>query len=423
MGKDRMTSRIPFARRIVAGFLAVALAFGVPAIAWGDISSTDVIGDSSVGSDASLKTQAPDIVAPAGILQTMDGETLWARDANDERAMASTTKIMTAVVVLEHVDDLDETVTVPALAAGVGESSAGIQAGEKLTVRELLEAMLIHSANEAAETLAISVGGSVPGFVKLMNDKAAQLGLEHTHYTNPHGLDEAGHHTSATDLATLAEYAMRKPVFREVVGTEKMSISASWGTRTIETSNKLLGSFQGADGIKTGWTDDAGYCLVASAKRDGIELVAVVLGTANEDARFTQAARLLEWGFAHYRKMEIASAEETAALVPVGDYLDVSVPAVVSRDESAAVFDVRGELQSTAVVSKTVSAPVKAGQRLGTLSVTQGDRLVVQVPIVAASDVARPGLFERLGVWLTRAWRSVFGGAKTAPLVRIIQTS
>lgn len=418
-----MTSRFLFARRVMAFGLALMLVFGVPGPASGSVADSDAIGGVSIGTAAPLKAQAPDMAAPAAVLQTMDGETLWSRSADQERPMASTTKIMTAVVVLEQVRDLDETLTVPASAVSVGQSSAGIRAGERLTVRELLEAMLIHSANEAAETLAIRVGGSVDGFVGLMNRKAAQLGLSHTHYTNPHGLDQAGHHTSANDLATLAEYAMHKPLFRQIVGTRALRIPAPWGTRLIQTSNKLLDSFAGADGVKTGWTDGAGYCLVASARRDDVELVAVVLGTRRENDRFTQAAKLLEWGFAHYRVRQVASAETTAATVPVSDYLDVSVPAVVSRDATAPVFDVQGGLITTAVVDKQVGAPVKAGQRVGTLVVRQGARLVAQVPIVAKHAVASPGFWQRVGIWLTRRWRAVFGGQRLAPLVRAIKAS
>lgn len=418
-----MTVRLPFTRRLATWLLASLLLLTVPGAAWGSVSDADVIDGTPVGASASRKAVAPDIAAPAAVLETMDGETLWSRDADEQRPMASTTKIMTAVVVLEQVRDLDETLTVPAGAPSVGESSAGIRAGERLTVRELLEAMLIHSANEAAETLAIRVGGSVDGFVALMNRKAARLGLMNTRYANPHGLDEAGHHTSAADLATLAEYAMRKPLFRRIVGTRATRIPAPWGTRLIETSNKLLGSFDGADGIKTGWTDGAGYCLVASAERDGVELVAVVLGTRHEDDRFTQAAKLLEWGFAHYRRVRVASAGTVAALVPVSDYLDERVGAVVSADATAPVFDVRGALSTSAVMASRVRAPVRKGQRLGTLVVRQEGRLVAQAPIVAERAVAAPGLWERMGIWLTRRWRAVFGGRSVAPLVRTIKAA
>lgn len=333
--------------------------------------------------------------------------------------MASTTKIMTALVVLDRADPTDM-VTVSSRAASVGESEAGLVAGGSYTVQRLLEATLVRSGNDAATALAEHVGGDVDGFVALMNAKAAELGLTHTAYTNPHGLDEPGHHTSAADLATLSTIAMADPRFASIVGMERVEVANGSRTTAFDTSNKLIGRYEGATGVKTGWTNDAGYCLVASAQRGAISFVAVVLGTSSEDDRFEQAEELLDWGFAHYAETQVASAEATAALVPVTDWLDRSVAAVVAESAVIPVFDLDGEVVSRVDMLPEVDAPVVAGQRLGTLTVVQGDRLLAQVPVVAAEDVPAPDAWEAVGIWFTRLWRTVFGGELQAPAVPVM---
>jgi D-alanyl-D-alanine carboxypeptidase (penicillin-binding protein 5/6) len=302
----------------------------------------------------------------------------------------------------------------------VGEAGVGLRVGQELTVRELLEAMLVHSGNDAAITLAIRTSGSVAGFVDAMNAKAVELDLRDSHFTNPHGLDESGHHTSAADLATMARYAMNNETFRAIVRMKDVRVPVGSGTKRFDASNLLLGTFSGANGIKTGWTNDAGYCVVASAERGGIELYAVVLGTKTESARFEQAKTLLEWGFAHYSVQQLTSADTTAALVVVTDYLDKTVPAIVAETTSTAVYDVRGPITVRADVAEEVAAPVAAGQRLGTLTVEQGGRLLSQVPIVAADAIPEPTFWEGIQIGVTRLWRKLFGGMLQAVPVTVI---
>lgn len=386
----------------------------VAAVASGAVRSSDRVAGIPLAERSAWSTAAPDVDMPSGVLVTADGRELWSRAADAQRAMASTTKIMTAVVVLESVDDLDERVRVTGAADAVGESEAGLLPGESYTVRSLLEAMLVHSGNDAAAALAEHVAGSQPAFVELMNAKAQELDLKETRFANPHGLDEPGHHTSARDLATLARYALQIPEFRRIVGMPSMTLAGGRGERRFENSNKLIGRYPGATGVKTGWTNKAGYCLVASAERDGVSLVCVVLGTRSESERFAEARALLDWGFAHYRRRQVASAGTTVAVLPVRDYLDISVPAVVGETTSAAVFDLEGPLEATVTVPGALDAPVRRGERVGTLSVLQGDTLVVQVPVVAGADVEAPAWHERFRTWVARAWRRVFGGPQHA---------
>lgn len=407
------------ARSRVRAFIIAVLILILTPVSPGFGAPAERVGGVSIDSDTALAAAAPDVAMPAGVLRTADGRTLWDRDADVERAMASTTKIMTALVVLD-VAEVTDTVTVSPQAAAVGESEAGLVAGQSYTVERLLEAMLVHSGNDAAFALAEHVGGDINGFVALMNAKAVELGLTHTAYTNPHGLDEPGHHTSAADLATLSTIAMADPRFADIVGMRRVDVTTGSRTVTFESSNKLLGTYEGATGVKTGWTNDAGYCVVASAERGAISLVAVVLGASSEDDRFEQAARLLDWGFTHYRETQVASAETTAALVPVTDWLDRTVTAVVAEGAVVPVFDLDGEVVSRVDMLPEVDAPVVKGQRLGTLTVVQGQRLLAQVPIVAADDVPAPDVWEAAGIWFTRIWRAVFGGALQASAVSVM---
>lgn len=400
--------------------VALTLFAGVGASAYGWSAQDETVGYATIAEDPTLRDVAPDVSMPSGILRTMDGRTLWSRDPDAERAMASTTKIMTALVVLEHAE-LTDVVTVSGEAADVGEAEVDLRPGQEVTVEMLLEGMLVRSGNDAAIALAEHVGGSVDGFVAMMNQKAADLGLVHSSFANPHGLDEPGHYSSAEDLATLSTLAMSDPRFARMVSQQSVMVDdGQGGAKRFESSNKLLGTYEGACGVKTGWTNDAGYCLVASAERDGIGLVAVVLGTDSGDERFDEAGALLDWGYEHYRPTEVATAETTAALVPVTDYLDRTVPAVVGESVTVPVFDLDGEVSASADVVPEVDAPVSAGQRLGTLTVRQGERLLAQVPIVAARDVAAPDIWERAGIWFTRMWRSVFGGQSQAPAVPLL---
>lgn len=409
-----------FTYRLLSIALTFVLAAAFPVTASASVAVTDTLGTVQVADEPALAALAPDLDMPAGILRTVDGRVLWSREPDAERAMASTTKIMTAVVVLEQVENLDEVIIVPAKAVRVGESGVGIKAGEQQSVRDLLAAMLVHSANEAAMALALYVGETEEGFAELMNQKAEALSLTHSHFTNPHGLDEEGHHTSAADLAVLAEYALRNPVFAEMVASRVIRIPGPEGQRKIETSNKLLDRYEGATGVKTGWTDDAGYCLVASAERDGIGLIAVVLGAESEMDRFYQAEDLLDWGYAHYAMRTVSSQDTTAALVPVSDFLDVTVRTVVASTTVIPVFDIEGEVTASVDMLAEVEAPVARGDRLGTLNIRQGQNLLAQVPIVAAEDVAAPDLWGRITIWITRAWRGLFGGQRQAEPVSIM---
>lgn len=348
-----------------------------------------------------------DVTMKAGALVTEDGRTLWTRSAEDRRAMASITKIMTAVVAIEHAKQ-GERIPITAEAARVGESTSFLRVGESLPLSDVLEALLVKSGNDAAVALSQHVAGGEAEFVRLMNRKAADLGLKHTRFSNPHGLDERGQYSSAADLAVLSRYAMTLPQFRKVVGKKTARIGKGKRAETVVSTNLLLGNYRGANGVKTGWTNDAGYSVVASARRDGIELYAVTLGTKSEMRRFKDAREVLDFGFAHFRPQRLVSAGTVIGAAPVSDYLDVTVPAAVATDTTVPVYDLLGPITRSVTVAP-VKAPVMKGQRVGVATFTQEGNIVASVPLVAVQAVEPPNVFERVWIAVVRAWQAVSG--------------
>lgn len=302
--------------------------------------------------------------------------------------MASITKTMVALLVLEH-GTLDEMVTVSKSAAKVPYAH-GLRAGEQRSARQLLELAMVASSNDAAHALAEHYGGSVSGFVDRMNDRAAELGLADTRYVNPHGLDAKGHYSTAADLATLNETAMRDPEFRRIVAMRSVELPSykDRKTRRYANTNELLGKYKGLLGGKTGFTDRAGYSLITTAERDGVTITTVVMGTGTNRARFKEADRLLDWGFKHLRRQQVASAVETVAAVPVAVNLSRSVDVRFSETTSAVVFDLDGPIVRSLTLPEKIGLPVYEGQVLGRAQLKQSNRVVTEVPLVAAVDIA-----------------------------------
>ncbi len=404
---SRISTRTPF--QFTAGLLVVLLACSIvlPSAASSDGRRSDRV-DGRTAAERDISTSAlPSVTMKAGLLSDGEGRVLWARRADARRSMASITKIMTAIVALEH-SELDEKVVVPRDAAAVGQSTAYLVAGERLSMRDMLEAMLVKSGNDAATAIAIHVGGTEEKFVEMMNAKARELGLKSTHFENPHGLDARGQYSNAADLSTMARYAMSKPAFREIVAMKKATIGRKGRRRVLESTDLLLGNYRGAIGVKTGNTDEAGYSVVSAARRGGVMLYAIVLGTSSDPQRFSDAKELLDWGFAHYRPQSLASSGTVVGEAPVSDYLDVTVPAAISQDASAAVLDLNGTIRRTVTIAP-VEAPVEVGDRVGSVTFTQGGRLIAGIPLVATREVRKPNPFLRVWIGSVRVWRNLFG--------------
>jgi len=349
---------------------------------------SDTIGGMRLSSGEITQTLAPDVAFKSGLLLSADGLELWGRRPASERPMASITKVMTALLALEN-GGLDDTVTISKTAASV-EDGVGLVAGETFTVRELLELALIASSNDAAVALAEHVDGTVPRFVMRMNDKAALLGLKDTRYANPHGLDAPGHHSSAEDIAALSAVAMKSAEFRRIVTIRSVTLPAYKKRKAekLKATNELLGKYRGMTGVKTGFTNDAGHSLVGSAKRNGITLTAVVLGGATNSSRFTECAKLLDWGFKHYAPQRIATATETVGSVALAANPAKSVTARFAETTTMPVFDLAGPVTNKPALPKTVALPIFAGQKLGEVVIKQGDTTLARIPAVATTSIA-----------------------------------
>ncbi len=313
---------------------------------------------------------------------------LWARNAGDNRAMASITKIMTTLLTLENAD-LDDVVTISENASSVGWA-IGLATGERVTVQKLLEFALVASSNDAATALAEHVGGNQTDFVQMMNTRAQELELEDTHYVNPHGLDTPGHRSSANDIVRLARIAMQNDEFRRIVAIEQVELGA-YGDRaaeTFESTNELLGEYAGMFGVKTGFTDDAGWSFVGMAERDGIGFTTVALGLRSNEARFEETSRLLDWGFEHLTMTTITTTTETASTIPIAQNTEFEVPLGFSETTAIPIFDLDGEIERVITTDSTVNLPVYQGQVLGEVRFHQGALTLITLPLVATRDVS-----------------------------------
>jgi D-alanyl-D-alanine carboxypeptidase (penicillin-binding protein 5/6) len=333
---------------------------------------------------------APHVTARAYLVQNgVNGEVLLASHPRERIPIASITKLMTVLVVLRHAR-LDDVVTVSGRAAAVGESSIYLRPGEQLTVRELVEAALIQSANDAAVALAEHVGGSQDRFVAMMNAEARRLGLRDTHFANPDGLDTPGHYSSAHDVTRLARIAMHDPVIREVVGRSTATIS---GGRVLSTWNDLLSTFPGLFGVKTGHTTGAGWSEVAAASAHGVTVYATLLGGKTRAGRNSDLTELLAWGLSRYRTVRVIAAGRpyATARAPYGRRALTLVAAGPDRR----IVRIDRMLVEQVVAPTTVSLPVRKGERLGEVRVYAGSTLLARRPLVASRSIARPGLGGR----------------------------
>ena len=229
---------------------------------------------------------------------------IYGKNENVKKAMASTTKIMTAMVVIQNTN-LNNIVDISKKAAGTGGSRLGLKAGDKITVKDLLYGLLLRSGNDCAVALAEYVAGSVPEFSNLMNQNAQMLGLNNTHFVTPHGLDEEEHYTTAYELAILADYALNNEVFAQIVNTKSYTININKNSKTLNNTNELLGNLKGVYGVKTGFTNGAGRCLVTSIKRGNLDVICVVLGADTKKDRTRDSAKLIEYTFNKYEEIDI----------------------------------------------------------------------------------------------------------------------
>jgi serine-type D-Ala-D-Ala carboxypeptidase (penicillin-binding protein 5/6) len=344
----------------------------------------------------------PAISAPSAIvIQPASGDVLYTRAADERRPIASTTKLMTALLTMERAHLSDVFAAAPYRALAV-ESQIGLRTGERMTVADLMRGLMLESANDAAETLAVRIAGSRRAFVRLMNRRARELGLRDTHYGNPIGLDAPRNYSSARDLAALAVEVRRVPFVRRVADRTRAGLRSGDRPRIVRNRNTLVADGPAwVNGLKTGHTLGAGYVLVGTGTRRGVTIVSVVLGTASEAARNRDTLRLLSWGMRQYRRRRLVAPGQPAGAVAIryrrGAELALEtgrgVRRTVRRDAKVTTRDVG--------VPAEVSGPIDRGQRLGWREVRVNGELVARVPIESTAYVPAAGLAQRTKEWFT----------------------
>lgn len=352
-----------------------------------------------------MKAEAPiTLTSPSAILcEASTGQVIFEKNADERRPVASVNKVMTILLTLEAVDEgrvsLEDQVTVSPRAASMGGSQAFLDAGERYKLSELLKTVIVASTNDSAVALAEHLAGTEESFVRLMNTRAEELGLTNTHYANCTGLPAQEHYTTARDVAKLSAQLDLHPIYYRYSTIWMDEIKHRGGRVTsLTNTNRLIRFYPGCDGYKTGSTNEARYCVSATAKKEGMRLIAVVLGTPAGQTRFDEARAMLEYGFANV---------QLVTPIAQGQALDMTVPVRLGgRDEvsvlsggTCSLLERRGEknaLSLEAALVEKVNAPVYAGDVLGEIRVKRGDEVVAVVPAVAGEDVQLPGMVDAL---------------------------
>ena len=357
---------------------------------------------------AGASTPVPGAGARAAtLIEAGSGEQLYGRSPNSREAIASATKLMTALVTLEHVHRLGVMFTQNGYRSAAEDSQIGLAPGERMSVHDLLIALMLPSADDAAEDLAFNVGhGSVARFVGMMNARARRLGLVHTHYSTPIGLDTPGNYSSASDLVMLARYLLRtSPFFKRVVGLKSAVLHTGNHVRTVVNRNDLVAKVPWISGVKTGHTLQAGYVLVGSGTRDGLTLISAVIGTPDEAVRDASTLSLLNYGFANYALRTPVRKGQVVARPPVKGR-DQLRAAVIAGATFQHVFARTARLRLRVNVPQELAGPLGRHARVGSVVVLSRGRVVKRVPLVVARAVPGPSSGSGLG-FVTRPFTLV----------------
>ena len=353
--------------------------------------------------------QALEVSAPSALLMEKEtGTVLFAKDEHAKLEPASVTKVMTLLLTMEAIDSgalhYDDIITASAHACSMGGSQIWLKENEQMTVSDMLKAVCVVSANDCAVALAEAVSGSEEAFVEKMNQRAAELGMADTHFCNATGLPAEGHVTSAYDIALMSQELIRNhPDIRQY--TTIWMDTLRDGASSLVNTNRLIRYYEGATGLKTGSTDSALYCLSGTAERDGMELIAVIMKDATSAQRFADAQALLNYGFASYA-LENVVPESVLPPVPVSLGTQATVQPVLGEDTHLLLEKaLAGDLHQSVSLPESLEAPVAAGSRIGTLTVTAGDgQVVAELPLLAGEDVPR----VTFGQMLLRVLRTAF---------------
>ena len=435
---------------VASASVALALCVAVPATAFADVRQDDQVAEKTVADRGLDDSQCPDIAAERVYVVGQDGTVYFQRNDSDTAPIASVTKVMTALVALEN-SSLDYTVTVSETAANIGESSANLQAGDTMTLEDALKALMIPSGNDAAQAIAESVGAQLAddpsnpenctqAFVDAMNAKAVELGMEDTLFTNPHGLDDEGfesdQHSCAKDVSLMCAAAMKSEDFRAVVSGQFSSCTVTRNgaqeSIELESTDELIGTYEGTCGIKTGFTDAAGGCFAGANNRDGQDLYAIVLGSTDEETRFSDTTELWDWVYANTIEFPLGNSEETVsdqagkevpllAKVSCTSWIDKTVDATLADPEATLeLFTLKGDVTQT-VDFETLEGTVNAGDKVGSVTYKQDGETLATLDLVAAQTVEGPKWYESVGIWFKRLFGGITGEPSCAESVQVIE--
>ena len=353
---------------------------------------------------ANLEVSAKSVI----LMEQSTKEILYENNPDEHLAIASVTKIMTMLLIMEAIDEgkitMEDVVPVSERAMSMGGSTMFLEAGEELSVYEMLKGIAVASANDGCVAMAEFISGSVENFVAQMNKRAQELGMTNTNFVNTNGLDEPDHYSSARDVALMsAELLKHEKIFEfTTIWTDKMHD----GKFDLANTNKLIRFYSGANGLKTGSTDEALCCLSATAKRDDLQLIAVVLGAPTSNDRFSDARTLLDYGFANYEVEKFATANQEFLKVPVKKGSYDNVKAVAKDDVSLLVSKgQKGKCEQEVFVPENITAPIKKGKSIGKIIYKKDDEMVAEVELVAGEDIEKVGF----GKYLLDIIKSIFG--------------
>ena len=338
------------------------------------------------------------------VYDKLSGRCIYGKDENKQTAMASTTKIMTSIVVVENCN-LDDVVIVTAKAAGTGGSRLGLHTDDEIQVLDLLYGLMLKSGNDAAVALAIHTSGSVEEFAKLMNQKAEELGLKDTNFVTPHGLDNSEHYTTAYELAKITDYALKNETIAKIVKTKTATIYINGNSMQINNTNELLGNVEGVYGVKTGFTNNAGRCLVTSVKRGDMDVIIVVLGADTRKDRAKDTMKLIEYAYKRFYifNVEEAIKQEFELWKQINQnriYVNKAANSLELKLDEVKIKKVATDMNPAIEINVVsyIEAPIDINTRIGTVTVKIGDEIIEEIEIKAQKEVKKRGIVDYFSI-------------------------
>lgn len=352
-----------------------------------------------------VPSEEPKIYSKSAIVLDRDTKSiLYEKNINEKRPMASTTKIMTCIIILEN-KNLSDTVTISQKAASTGGSRLGLSKNDKITVKDLLYGLMLRSGNDAAVALAEYMSGSIENFAILMNEKACSLGLTNTHFVTPHGLDNDEHYTTAYELALLTNYALNNSTFAKIVNTKNCTININGYAKSIYNTNELLGNLNGVNGVKTGFTGNAGRCLVTSCDRNNFNIITVVLGADTKKIRTSDSINLIEYTYNNFKKINVKNMIEKN----FKNWIDFNLDKIVVNKSSVPLRLKLGDCNNYSIVIKksdecsiytdihsvsSLEAPILQDTKIGVLEVKDNNNTCLSIDILVSNTVYRKNCFD-----------------------------